>query len=77
MLMFTLLLLFLRKDSNLMYWNSELVRSLFQEDFHYIYDDNTVYSFLNYTLGPALLIDETSGEVPQLRKLSDIVMPIR
>ena len=78
MLTFTLIIMLLRRNTTGTYWNSSMVRNLFLTQFENdIANVDLIYTFLKDSVGPNLLIDDTTGSIPQLRELSVIVDPIR
>lgn len=78
LLIFTWLLLFLRNETEVMYYTSRMVYDSFYPTFSTITDENGVYDFLLNVVAVEISNPDQSGDTHQhLRALSDIVGPIR
>lgn len=76
MLIFTLIILLMRRDTNISYWNSTMVRNLFVDSFNSIIEVDSIYDFLRDDVGPKIFYN-ADDDVPTLRELSVIVNPVR
>mmetsp|Transcript_20360 Transcript_20360/g.18030 ORF Transcript_20360/g.18030 Transcript_20360/m.18030 type:complete len:96 (+) Transcript_20360:1232-1519(+) len=84
MILFTLLLLFLRTNTSEGYYSVVVIRQMFVEDFQAKTDMAGIFEFLDL-VGSQLLaknVTDSSGtitgvEIPQMRGLSIVVKPIR
>jgi hypothetical protein len=76
MLVFTVIILFLRNDVDKSYYLSRMVKDSFDESFNLAINTNLIYLYIRNVVGPELL-EDASGVKPQLRSLSYLVGPIR
>lgn len=70
----------MRRDTNLAYWSSRIVRNPLISDFKdNVTDVDSVYRFLNETITENFIItdDLYSSDFPSVRSLTEIVDPIR
>ena len=78
LLLFTILLLSLRVDIELSFYWKDSIYWLFADNFVVLFDTEAVYDFLKSTVGPALLVDDTSSldESSYVLNLSKYIGPI-
>lgn len=78
-LVFTILILFLREDTNESFFISRIVYETFNGDFIKINSDDSLYTFMRDKIGGELLEQPFNGTqtLPQVRVLSYMIGPIR
>lgn len=78
-MIFTILILFLREDTNETFYISRMVYETFDDDFNNINSDDSIYTFMRDKVGVKLLEQEIDGNptLPHLRELSYAIGPIR
>ena len=79
LLLFTILLLSLRIDTEKSFEYKNVINTIFSKSFKNFYSENEVYQFLKTTVGSSLLENDTgtsSTKNPYLQKLTKFVGPI-